>query len=139
MPRPRRFGGKNDVNNGENQTACRRRCCSWRRRARRDVEKEPDHPHYGITYTGLRAGKGVVAVDKSVVQLMSEMYVPGYGFAIAGDIGGGVKGKWIDLGYDEDNLVLWYSWVDVYLLTPPPLPRDILYILPNSPIERVRR
>jgi hypothetical protein len=31
------------------------------------------------------------------------------------------------LGYDDDNLVLWYRWVDVYLLTP--VPERINYIL----------
>lgn len=96
----------------------------------------PDHPHYGITYTSLRAGKGVAAVDKSVMQLMSEFYVPGYGIAIAGDIGGGVRGRMIDLGFDEENYESWHQWVDVYWLAPPPLPKDIRWILPNTPVER---
>ena len=40
------------------------------------------------------------------------------------------NGRRIDLGYSDDDLVLWYSWVDVYLLTPVPPIEDILYILP---------
>ena len=34
------------------------------------------------------------------------------------------------LGYSDDDLELWYGWVDVYVLTPVPDPEDILYILP---------
>lgn len=54
----------------------------------------------GYTYTGLRAGYGVVAVDPTVIPLGTRLYIPGYGEAIAGDIGGAIKGYRIDLGYD---------------------------------------
>ena len=46
-----------------------------------------------------------------------------------GDTGGGVKGRWIDLGYDEDELVAWSSYVDVYYLTP--IPEEINYLIPE--------
>jgi len=46
----------------------------------------------------MRAGKGVVAVDPRVIRLGSRLYVEGYGFAVAGDTGGSIKGKRIDLG-----------------------------------------
>lgn len=52
----------------------------------------------GRTATGMRAGKGVVAVDPRVIRLGSRLYVEGYGFAVAGDTGGSIKGKRIDLG-----------------------------------------
>jgi uncharacterized protein YabE (DUF348 family) len=84
-------------------------------------------PWYGRTATGMKMGHGIVAVDPRVVNLRSQVYVPGYGIGIAGDTGGGIKGRRIDLGYDDDNLVLWYRWVDVYLLTP--VPSHIDYIL----------
>jgi 3D (Asp-Asp-Asp) domain-containing protein len=80
--------------------------------------------------------KGIVAVDPSVIPLRSKVYVPGYGVGIAGDTGGSIKGRHIDLGYDEDNLVLWYRWVDVYLLDPPPPRSQIRWVLPNWPVER---
>ncbi|WP_026688983.1 peptidoglycan-binding protein [Alteribacter aurantiacus] len=55
----------------------------------------------GITYTGqdLRANpdKKVVAVDPDVIPLGSTVYVEGYGEAVAGDIGGAIKGNRIDL------------------------------------------
>ncbi|MDY6878455.1 MAG: ubiquitin-like domain-containing protein [Chloroflexota bacterium] len=82
---------------------------------------------YGRTATGMKMRHGIVAVDPRVVNLRSNVYVPGYGTGIAGDTGGAIKGRRIDLGYDDDNLVLWYRWVDVYLLTP--APDQINYIL----------
>lgn len=97
--------------------------------------KSRDHPQYGITYMGWQARKGIIAVDPRVVRLTTNMYVPGYGLGVAGDTGGKIKGRRIDLCYDEDNLVLWHKWVDVYLLEPVP-PRDqINWILPNWPRE----
>ena len=44
-------------------------------------------------------GYGVVAVDPRVIPLKSLVYVEGYGFAIAADTGGAIKGKRIDLCY----------------------------------------
>ncbi|MEM7029887.1 MAG: ubiquitin-like domain-containing protein [Chloroflexota bacterium] len=98
--------------------------------------KTRDHPAYGITRSGLIAGFGIVAVDPNVVDLLDELYIPGYGPAIAGDTGGGIIGKHVDLGYDEDNLKLWRSWEDVYLLTPAPPWYEIRYVLPQWPQER---
>jgi len=97
--------------------------------------KDLNHPEYGITYLGWPMRYGIVAVDPTVIPLRTEIYVPGYGLGVAGDTGGAIKGRHIDLGYNEDNLVLWYKWVDVYLLDPPP-PRDqIRWVLPNWPRE----
>ena len=79
--------------------------------------KAPGHPAYGTTYTGMKAGRGVVAVDPRVVPLYTRLHVPGYGLAIAGDTGGAVKGNLIDLGYEEGETGLWsVRWVDVYIL-----------------------
>jgi uncharacterized protein YabE (DUF348 family) len=89
----------------------------------------PDAPWYGRTRLGLQMRFGIVAVDPRYIALSSEVYVPGYGVGFAGDTGGAIKGRRIDLGYDDDNLVLWYRWVDVYLLTPVPPANQINYIL----------
>jgi 3D (Asp-Asp-Asp) domain-containing protein len=86
-------------------------------------------PWYGRTRTGMEMRHGIVAVDPRVINLLSRVYVPGYGVGIAGDTGGAIRGRRIDLGYDDDNLVLWYRWVDVYLLTPVPPSNQISYIL----------
>lgn len=98
--------------------------------------KARDHPAYGITRLGWLARRGVVAVDPEAINLRQKMYVPGYGEAVAGDTGGKVRGKHIDLGFDEGKLELWYRWVDVYLLEPAPSPNRIDYILPDWPPER---
>ncbi len=41
----------------------------------------------------------VIAVDPSVIPLGSKVWVEGYGYAIAGDTGGAIKGKKIDLHF----------------------------------------
>ncbi|NLE44781.1 MAG: DUF348 domain-containing protein [Chloroflexi bacterium] len=87
----------------------------------------PSSPWYGRTATGLQMRFGIVAVDPRYINLHSEVYVPGYGVGYAGDTGGSIKGRRIDLGYDDSNLALWYRWVDVYLLTP--VPSNVNYFL----------
>jgi 3D (Asp-Asp-Asp) domain-containing protein len=92
--------------------------------------KPVDAPNYGIASTGVEVHKGIVAVDPEVIPYFTRVYVPGYGPGLAADTGGAINGRRIDLGYSDDDLELWYSWVDVYLLTPVPPEEDILYILP---------
>ncbi len=88
---------------------------------------------YGRTRIGLTLVKGIVAVDPKVIPLRSYVYVPGYGKAIAGDTGGGVKSKWIDLGYSDGDYISWHWWTDVYVLDPPPAANKILWVLPDYP------
>ncbi len=69
------------------------------------------------TAIGMRAGKGVIAVDPKVIKLRSKVYVPGYGLAVAGDTGGAIKGNIIDLGFDDARTAGWSArFVDIYLL-----------------------
>ncbi|MCD6520913.1 MAG: DUF348 domain-containing protein, partial [Anaerolineae bacterium] len=95
-----------------------------------------DHPFYGITRIGWRARKGIIAVDPRVINLRQKMYVPGYGFGVAADTGSAIKWRRIDLCFDDDNLELWYRWVDVYLLLPVPDEKDIRWVIPNWPKEK---
>jgi 3D (Asp-Asp-Asp) domain-containing protein len=53
----------------------------------------------GRTASGLPVGPGVVAVDPAVIPLGTRMYVPGYGSAIAADVGSAVTGTVIDLWF----------------------------------------
>ena len=55
----------------------------------------------GMTATGRPAGHGVVAVDPRVIPLGTRMYIPGYGHAVAGDTGGSIRGRRIDLGFNS--------------------------------------
>lgn len=69
------------------------------------------------TAIGMRAGKGVIAVDPKVIPLRSKVYIPGYGPAVAGDTGGAIKGNIIDLGFDDARTAGWSArFVDIYLL-----------------------
>lgn len=72
----------------------------------------------GTTASGLKAGYGVVAVDPRVIKLKALLYVEGYGFAIAADKGGAIKGKKIDLCFDtyEQAVQFGRKKVKVYLL-----------------------
>lgn len=61
----------------------------------------------GITATGidLRSNPGikVIAVDPKVIPLGSKVWVEGYGYAVAGDTGGAIKGMKIDLFMPDIN------------------------------------
>ena len=87
-------------------------------------------PWYGLTRSGKKLTRGMVAIDLNVMPLGTRLYVPGYGYATAEDTGSGVKGKWIDLGYDDWNYESWHSFVTVYFLAPIPSASQIKWILP---------
>ncbi len=78
----------------------------------------PKSSHYGKTYTGLPAKRGVVAVDPSVIPLGTRLYIEDYGFAVAADTGGAINGNKIDLCFDEDSEAYSYGRrnVTVYFL-----------------------
>lgn len=68
-----------------------------------DTGKSPGDPGFGITATGARVKRGIIAVDPSVIPLGTRVYVevPGnaadYGYAVAADTGGAIKGNKIDV------------------------------------------
>jgi len=71
----------------------------------------------GRTYSGTPVIFGTLAVDPAVIPLGTRVYIPGYGIGRAEDIGGGVSGKMIDLGFDDVSKGWWSArWTDVYLL-----------------------
>lgn len=61
----------------------------------------------GITATGFNLKSNpnakVIAVDPSVIPLGSKVYVEGYGYAIASDTGGAIKGNKIDVFFSSQS------------------------------------
>ncbi len=53
-----------------------------------------------ITATGKKARKGIIAVDPRVIPLGTKIYVTDYGYGVAADTGGAIKGNRIDLCFD---------------------------------------
>lgn len=72
----------------------------------------------GIAANGMHAGHGVVAVDPRIIPLGSRLYIPGYGRAVAGDTGGAIQGRRIDLGFNSlvDALRFGRRAITVYIL-----------------------
>ncbi|EJP6474037.1 DUF348 domain-containing protein [Clostridium botulinum] len=88
-----------------------------------DTGKSPGSPGFGVTATGTTArrnpgGYSSIAVDPRVIPLGTKLFVEGYGYAIAEDTGGAIKGNVIDLYFDSDVEVSnWGSrWVNIYIL-----------------------
>lgn len=80
--------------------------------------KNPGDAGYGVTASGMKAKRGVVAVDTSVIPFGTKLYIEGYGYAVAGDTGGAIKGNKIDVFVDSYREAM--NWgvrtVDVYIL-----------------------
>lgn len=72
----------------------------------------------GRAANGMHAGRGVVAIDPRVIQMGTQLYVEGYGYCIAGDTGGAIKGARIDLGFDSRSEAMDFGRrpVKVYIL-----------------------
>lgn len=72
----------------------------------------------GYTYRGNKVCKGIVAVDPSVIPLGTRLYIPGYGYAIADDIGGAIKGNKIDLAFESRSEALQFGVqrITIYIL-----------------------
>jgi len=81
--------------------------------------KRPGEPGYGITNSGTKARPGVIAVDPRVIPLGSKVYVEStdgtsdYGFAIAEDTGGAIKGNRVDIFIGDRSTALRYGRRDV--------------------------
>ena len=74
--------------------------------------KEPNHPEYGITYSGVKVKRDLfstIAADLSVFPIGTVLFIPGYGYGVVADKGGAIKGDRLDLYYDtvEDVYQEW--------------------------------
>ncbi|MDE3841168.1 hypothetical protein C0966_18120 [Bacillus methanolicus] len=84
--------------------------------------KNPDHPAYGITYSGVKVKRDLfstVAADLNVFPIGTILFVPGYGYGVVADKGGAIKGNELDLYYDTVDDV-YNQWgkqtLDVYIV-----------------------
>ncbi|MDP4158601.1 MAG: 3D domain-containing protein [Bacillota bacterium] len=72
------------------------------------------------TATGVEPRKGIIAVDPKVIAMGSKVYVEGYGYAIAADTGGDIRGNRIDVFFTSLRQCI--DWgrksVHVYVLSP---------------------
>lgn len=84
--------------------------------------KTPDHPEYGITYSGIKVRRdhlSTIAADPKVFPLGTILWIPGYGYGIVADTGSAIKGKKIDLYFEskEDVYRLWgKKKLEVYVI-----------------------
>ncbi len=72
----------------------------------------------GRTATGVKARKGIAAVDPSVIPIGTKLYIEGYGEALAADIGSSIKGNRIDLCFDtlKECRIFGRRTITVYLV-----------------------
>ena len=84
--------------------------------------KTPDHPEYGITYSGVKVKRDLystIAADLSVFPIGTILFIPDYGYGVVADKGGAIKGNKIDLYYNTVDEV-YSEWgkkeVDVYVV-----------------------
>lgn len=77
---------------------------------------DPGNSHY--TFGGTYLRKGIIAVDPTVIPLGTRVYIPGYGYAIADDIGGAIKGNRIDMAFETHREAMQFGrqQVTVYIV-----------------------
>ncbi|RYG74545.1 hypothetical protein EU245_02560 [Lentibacillus lipolyticus] len=84
--------------------------------------KTPDHPNYGITYSGVKVKRDLystIAADLDIYPIGTVMFIPGYGYGVVADKGGAINGNKIDLYYEtvEDVYSEWgKKEVEVYII-----------------------
>ena len=86
--------------------------------------KRPGDRGYGITASGTYAKPGTVAVDPRVIPLGTRMYIESadgnfvYGYCVAEDTGGAIKGNKVDLFFNTNSECMQFGRrnVNVYIL-----------------------
>ncbi len=71
-----------------------------------------------FTARGNPVGRGIISVDPNVIPLGTRVYIPGYGEAIADDIGGAIKGNVIDIAFDtyEEAIAFGRQHIEIYII-----------------------
>ena len=104
--------------------------------AARAAEHEADYTHGRVVYvsatgysaydpgnvpttaSGTLVRHGVIAVDPSFLPLGTRVFIPGYGEAVAEDIGWGIRGNLIDVAFNthEEALAFGRQDLEIYIL-----------------------
>lgn len=71
-----------------------------------------------LSAIGLKTREGLVAVDPTYIPLGSHLFIPGYGYGIAGDTGGKIKSGRVDLFMRSYDAAIQFGRrdVDIYVL-----------------------
>lgn len=84
--------------------------------------KNPSHPSYGITYSGVKVRRddySTIAADLNIFPIGTVLYIPGYGYGVVADKGGAIRGHKIDL-YFETKQDVFKQWgkksLDIYVV-----------------------
>lgn len=84
--------------------------------------KTPDHPEYGITYSGVEVKRDLystIAADLDIYPIGTIMYIPGYGYGVVADKGSAITGNKIDLYYPTVEEV-YSEWgkknIEIYII-----------------------
>jgi 3D (Asp-Asp-Asp) domain-containing protein len=92
----------------------------YRVRATAYMPRPAEGGRYTVTERDGRAAHGI-AVDPRLIPLGTRLWIPGYGHAVADDIGSAIKGHHIDIRVqDHDREIAWGSrQIQVYVLADP--------------------
>ncbi len=77
-----------------------------------------DDGNGSVTYRGHELRRGLAAVDPRVIPLGTRLFIKGYGFAVADDVGGAIRGNRIDLAFENraEAIQFGVQKVTVYIL-----------------------
>ena len=80
----------------------------------REYEPSSDESE-GTAYTalGTHVRHGIIAVDPDIIPLGTHVYIPGYGDAVAEDVGGAIHGHRIDVAFDTRAEALAFGRQDI--------------------------
>jgi len=70
------------------------------------------------TATGTLCRRGVIAVDPRIIPLGTKVFIPGYGYAVAEDTGGAIRGHIIDVAFDTvaECYEFGRKHIDIYII-----------------------
>ena len=77
-----------------------------------------DPGNNSTTASGTLVRHGVIAVDPAFIPMGTRVFIPGYGEAVAEDIGWGIKGNIIDVAFDtrEEALAFGRQHMEIYII-----------------------